>query len=111
MLCIDDFGVGMSSLHRLHATLARRLKIDRYFVEGITADAGRRTTIEMIIKLAESLQLDVVCEGVSSVEHVDFLVGHGLHKAQGFYYPKPVAKDAMRGMLEAGDVPGQMALH
>ncbi len=111
MLCIDDFGVGMSSLHRLHATLAKRLKIDRYFVEGITADAGRRTTIEMIIKLAESLQLDVVCEGVSTAEHVAFLVDHGLHKAQGFYYPQPVAKDAMRRMLEAGYVPGQTALH
>ncbi|MDP3521461.1 MAG: EAL domain-containing protein [Hydrogenophaga sp.] len=111
MLCIDDFGVGMSSLHRLHATLAKRLKIDRYFVEGITEDAGRRTTIEMIIKLAESLQLDVVCEGVSSAEHVDFLVGHGLHKAQGYYYPQPVAKDAMRGLLEVGYVRGQTPLH
>jgi EAL domain-containing protein (putative c-di-GMP-specific phosphodiesterase class I) len=111
MVCIDDFGVGMSSLHRLHATLANRVKIDRYFVEGITEDAGRRTTIEMIIKLAESLQLDVVCEGVSRAEHVDFLVGHGLHKAQGYYYPQPVAEDAMRHLLEVGYVRGQTPLH
>jgi EAL domain-containing protein (putative c-di-GMP-specific phosphodiesterase class I)/predicted ATPase/GGDEF domain-containing protein len=111
MLCIDDFGVGMSSLHRLHATLANRLKIDRCFVEGITEDAGRRRTIEMIIKLAESLQLDVVCEGVSRAEHVDFLVGHGLHKAQGYYYPQPVTAGAMRHLLEVGYVRGQTPLH
>ena len=104
ILCIDDFGVGTSSLKRLHSIIARRLKIDRDFVEGIIDKPGQRTTIEMIIRLAEALDLDVVCEGVSRIEHVEFLVNHGLVKAQGYYYSKPLELDAMIATVARGYV-------
>ena len=104
MMCIDDFGVGTSSLGRLHAVLARHLKIDRSFIEGVDRDAGRRTTVTMIIRLAESLALDVVAEGVGRPEEVQFLLSEGLRMGQGYYYARPLEAPVMDAVISTGVV-------
>lgn len=103
-LCIDDFGVGSSSLGRLHAVVAQRLKIDRSFIDGLPNHAGRRTTVQMIIRLADALKLDVVAEGVSTATEASFLLGEGLVKAQGFYYAQPLELPEMSQALQRGVV-------
>lgn len=103
-LSIDDFGVGTSSLSRLHAVLADRIKIDRSFIDGVDTHAGRRTTVQMIIKLSKALGLDIIAEGVGSPEEARFLRGAGVVKAQGFLYSRPVETDAFEHMLKLGRV-------
>lgn len=104
LMCIDDFGVGTSSLGRLHEVLARRLKIDRSFIEGVDRDVGRRTTVTMIIRLAESLALDVVAEGVGRPEEVQFLLSEGLRMGQGYYYARPLEVPVMDDVVRRGYV-------
>jgi EAL domain-containing protein (putative c-di-GMP-specific phosphodiesterase class I)/GGDEF domain-containing protein len=109
-LCIDDFGVGTSSLSRLHAILARRLKIDRCFIEGLPDHNGRRSTVEMIIRLADAMDLDVVAEGVGQAAEVKFLRAAGLIKAQGFYYAKPLELPIMDAVIRFGRIELSMNL-
>ena len=112
VLCIDDFGVGTSSLSRLHAIRARRLKVDRSFLDGMMEHADRRTTVTMIIRLAEALHFDVVCEGINDAEQVAFMVGQGVVKAQGYFYARPLEAAAMDAQALLGHVvPESQARH
>lgn len=104
-LSIDDFGVGTSSLSRLHAILADRIKIDRAFIEGLENDPGRRTTVQMIINLAQALDLDIVAEGVGSPDEAQFLRDAGLIKAQGYLYSRPIEADHFTRLLAEGYLP------
>lgn len=103
-LSIDDFGVGTSSLSRLHEILADRIKIDRSFIEGVDSNAGRSSTVQMIIKLTKALGLDIIAEGVSSPAEVRLLRRAGVVKAQGSLYSGPVETDAFEHMLKLGRI-------
>lgn len=89
--CIDDFGIGYSSLSRLHEFPIDILKIDRSFIQRI--DQGSDTnlaTIRMIISLAHSLDMEVVAEGIETPEQMAILRDLGCNFAQGYLFSRPV---------------------
>ncbi|HEY5790489.1 MAG TPA: GGDEF domain-containing phosphodiesterase, partial [Gammaproteobacteria bacterium] len=103
-LAIDDFGTGYSSLSYLKRLPADFLKIDRSFVDGVTQDDGRSIDADIvraIIALAQSLELQVIAEGIEEAGQEQFLRRHGCQLAQGFYYCKPQPEAAMLAILEA----------
>jgi len=98
-ISIDDFGTGYSSLSLLKRLPINRLKIDRSFVKDIPNDEEDVAIIKAILALAESLNLDLIAEGVETTEQIDFLVENGCINMQGHYYSQPLPADKMKKML------------
>lgn len=86
---VDDFGSGYTSLGYLKKLNANTLKIDRSFIDGITADDYDRDVARAIIALATSMSMDVVAEGVETMEQWDLLRSFGCQYLQGYYFSRP----------------------
>jgi len=87
LLAIDDFGTGYSSLSYLHRFPLDTLKIDRSFISG-AGDAGEGMEIaQTIMPMAKNLRLDVIAEGVETIEQVALLKKLQCKYAQGYYFP------------------------
>ena len=92
-VAIDDFGTGYSSMSSLHELDADTIKIDQTFVEGLTRSSTDRTIVELVMRLADSLGMKVVAEGVDTQEKLDHLVSLGCRYAQGFHLAMPMDLD------------------
>lgn len=97
---IDDFGTGYSSLSYLQKFKVDKIKIDRSFVKDIPRDDDG-TIAKIIIELAESLEMEVVAEGVETEAQNSFLIAEGCHIAQGYYYSKPLGKEEVLQKLKS----------
>ena len=100
-VAIDDFGTGYSSLSLLQRFPIHRLKIDRSFVHGVADDADARSLVRTIIAMCESMNLDIVAEGVESVHQLQTLRDMRCAKAQGYLISHPVAPESMAATVAA----------
>ncbi|MGJ7609789.1 putative bifunctional diguanylate cyclase/phosphodiesterase [Variovorax sp. GB4R4] len=93
-IVIDDFGVGYSSLASLRGEHVRQVKIDRSFILNLASSPGSRLMVDAVIRLGQSLYIEVVAEGVETGEELDALRALGSPLLQGFYFmrPAPLAK-------------------
>jgi EAL domain-containing protein (putative c-di-GMP-specific phosphodiesterase class I) len=98
-IAIDDFGMGYSSLSYLSDFPVDLLKIDRSFVLNFRREQNARI-INTIIALAKNLRLDVVAEGVETVDQYRYLSSRDCHVFQGFYFGKPVSVEELTRMLQ-----------
>jgi diguanylate cyclase (GGDEF)-like protein len=98
-LKLDDFGTGYSSLSYLRALRFDSLKIDRSFVSKVTEDAETRAIVDTIIKLAHTLDMTVVAEGIEHEEQLNELVKLGCDVGQGYYFSRPVDAIAAEQLL------------
>ena len=98
-LSIDDFGTGYSSLSYLKKLPFSTLKIDKSFTQDIQTDADDAALIKAIIAIAQSLELEVIAEGVETVEQFSFLKENHCHCFQGFYAFKPMDHEAFSAVL------------
>lgn len=87
---IDDFGSGYSSLNMLKDLDADVLKIDMGFLQETNNTVKSKTILKMIISLAKSLNMEVITEGVETIEQVNFLAEYGCDIYQGYYFAKPM---------------------
>ena len=87
---MDDFGTGYSSLQYLKFFQLNTIKIDRIFVHNIHSDPHNTFIIESIISIANRLNLDLVAEGVETMEELDQIIKMGCDLIQGFYFSKPL---------------------
>lgn len=92
-LAIDDFGTGYSSLAYLKRFPIDRLKLDRTFVQDIETDGNDAAICAASIKLARSLSLEVVAEGVENQAQFDYLKRQGCQLVQGFHFCRPLPAD------------------
>jgi diguanylate cyclase (GGDEF)-like protein/PAS domain S-box-containing protein len=92
---LDDFGTGYSSLSYLHRLPVNYLKIDRSFVGAMTQSRINAAIVETIIGLAQSLKMQVVAEGIETVEQCEQLRNWGCEFGQGYFLARPLeAKNA-----------------
>lgn len=92
-IAIDDFGTGYSSLVYLMSLPLNKLKIDRAFVTDLDKHSTNRKLVETIIKLASSLELNVLAEGVETEQERAVLEELNCLQYQGFLYSKPLLLD------------------
>lgn len=96
---IDDFGTGYSSLSYLHKMPIDVLKIDRSFVSNMTESEKHLAIVRTIVTLAKSLNLQIVAEGIETVEQLELLQHLGCQMAQGFLFSKPQPEPEARKLL------------
>jgi len=89
-LAIDDFGTGYSSLNYLKHFPIDRIKIDQSFVRDVTGSRDDAAIVETIIGMAQSLELDVIAEGVETAEQLKFLQARGCREMQGYFFARPM---------------------
>lgn len=87
---VDDFGAGYSSLNMLRNIPADVIKIDKSFLDDTLTSEKGKIVIRHTIAMAKELQLQIIAEGVETMEHVDFLKNSKCDVAQGFYFARPM---------------------
>jgi diguanylate cyclase (GGDEF)-like protein/PAS domain S-box-containing protein len=89
-LSMDDFGTGYSSLSYLHKLPINTLKIDRSFVSGMSTVAESAEIVKTIVLLAKNLNLDIVAEGIETLQQYQALRDLDCEFGQGYYFAKPL---------------------
>ncbi|MGQ0383693.1 MAG: putative bifunctional diguanylate cyclase/phosphodiesterase [Gammaproteobacteria bacterium] len=97
---IDDFGTGYSSLSYLQKLPMSVLKIDKSFVDHIAESKQGAALVRAIIGIGNALELKLVAEGVERMEQVGRLLALNCRYAQGYYFSRPLATEAMEKYLE-----------
>ena len=101
-LAIDDFGAGYSSLSYLKRFPLDTLKIDRAFIQGLPADRDDAAITTAIVRLAKSLNLITVAEGVETEAQRAFLLVEGCDRLQGFLWSRPLPATELEALLRQG---------
>lgn len=98
-LSIDDFGTGYSSLSQLQSFPINTLKIDRSFINPLDGTPNNLGLIPIIMSIAKVMNIDVVAEGIETIEQLTQLRELGCHFGQGFFFSKPLSASAITDLL------------
>jgi diguanylate cyclase (GGDEF)-like protein/PAS domain S-box-containing protein len=98
-LAIDDFGTGYSNLSYLKRFPVDKLKIDQAFVRGLTTDPQDFAITTAVIRMARSLGLRAVAEGVETEGQMRLLAAESCDEMQGFYFRRPMPAAEMAQLL------------
>lgn len=93
-LSLDDFGCGTSTLQQLRQAPFTELKIDRQFIQGVSVDSENQAIVTSCVELGRNLGLNVIGEGVDSIEDLAYLREIGCNEAQGYFIARPMLEDS-----------------
>ena len=99
-ISMDDFGTGHASLDNLRKLPLDKLKIDRSFIQDIGGDQCDEDITKVIIAIAKKLSLELVAEGVETVEQLAFLSAEDCDIIQGYYFSKPISPEKLFSYLQ-----------
>ncbi len=105
-LAIDDFGTGYSSFAYLRRFPVDTLKIDKSFVDGVATEPTAGALVDAMIRIAKTLNLETIAEGVEKVEQADRLRALHCDTAQGYLYSRPVPAEELAALLREGGTIG-----
>lgn len=100
---LDDFGTGYSSLQYLKKLPLHQIKIDQSFIRDIAHDVHDKTIVRTIIAMANTMELNVIAEGVETEEQQQILIDKGCMTFQGYYFGRPVPIDAFDAAMKSND--------
>lgn len=109
-ISIDDFGTGYSSLNYLKNFPFDIIKIDRSFVTDCSSNNEDAAIVKAIITLAHNLKMQVVAEGVETVEQYQFLSNHSCDQVQGFLFYRPMPEVDIEHVLKTHNVENLAAI-
>ncbi|HEU4374011.1 MAG TPA: EAL domain-containing protein, partial [Telluria sp.] len=96
---LDDFGTGFSSLSYLRQLPLQSIKIDQSFTFSMLQDPNAEKLTQAIVAMGLALKMLVVAEGVETEQQMDWLLAHGCHLGQGFFFSAPVASDDIHAVI------------
>jgi diguanylate cyclase (GGDEF)-like protein len=97
---LDDFGTGFSSLSYLRQLPLQSIKIDQSFTLSMLQDPNAETLTKAIVAMGVALKMKVVAEGVETEQQMDWLMEHGCHLGQGFFFSPPVSGDDIHAVIK-----------
>jgi diguanylate cyclase (GGDEF)-like protein len=109
---LDDFGTGFSSLSYLRQLPLQCLKIDQSFTRTMLQDPNAEKLTQAIVAMGNALKMTIVAEGVETREQMNWLLAHGCHIGQGYFFSPPVPAENVQQAIKrievrlAGRVPG-----
>jgi diguanylate cyclase (GGDEF)-like protein/PAS domain S-box-containing protein len=98
-IAVDDFGTGYSNLSYLKRFPINTLKLDRSFIHDLPESVDVCTIVSSVIRMAHCLHLQVVAEGVETLQQLQFLKAHDCGEGQGYYFSKPVHPNECQSLL------------
>ncbi|MEO8684415.1 MAG: EAL domain-containing protein [Devosia sp.] len=98
---IDDFGTGYASIVSLQKLRPKRLKIDKQLVDPIVAEPGQRKLLASIVDIGKSMGIEIVAEGVETMEQAALLRDLGCDILQGYAFARPMTSDQLAEFLVA----------
>ncbi|WP_368184365.1 putative bifunctional diguanylate cyclase/phosphodiesterase [Aestuariibius sp. HNIBRBA575] len=90
-IALDDFGTGFSSITQLKELPVTSIKIDKSFVDDVIKNQDDRSIISAMLALGNSMDFNLVMEGVETQQQLDLLKQMGAELVQGYYYSRPVS--------------------
>jgi diguanylate cyclase (GGDEF)-like protein/PAS domain S-box-containing protein len=100
-IALDDFGTGYASLSHLKQFPVEIVKIDRSFLRNIRKDAHNDAIVRTVVGLGRSLDLDVVAEGVETLDQEAYLIAQGCRIGQGYLYGKATPASRVSGVIKS----------
>jgi diguanylate cyclase (GGDEF)-like protein len=103
-VAIDDFGTGYSSMTYLQKLPVDVVKIDRSFMVRATDNGFDSTIVEAVVTIGRTLALDVVAEGIETMEQLAYALGKGVTQVQGFLLARPMPADQAEPIIFGGPI-------
>lgn len=97
---MDDFGTGYSSLNMLGTIPIDTIKLDKAFLQRDELTSNDKIIISSVIDMSKKLNMKSICEGVESEEQIEYLKNAGCDEQQGFYFSRPIPREAFEQMIE-----------
>jgi diguanylate cyclase (GGDEF)-like protein len=97
---LDDFGTGFSSLSYLRQLPLQCIKIDQSFTQSMLEDPNAEKLTQAIVAMGNALKMNIVAEGVETREQMNWLLAHGCHIGQGYFFSPPVPPEDVRQVIE-----------
>ncbi|MFC3581880.1 putative bifunctional diguanylate cyclase/phosphodiesterase [Sphingomonas hylomeconis] len=107
-IALDDFGTGYASLSLLKELPANRLKIDKSFVQNMEPGGSDAIIVDAIIRMGDSFKLDIIAEGVETVDQQERLIQAGCRAAQGYLYGKPMPAEQLTQLIQNWQFPQKL---
>ena len=101
-ISIDDFGTGYSSLSYLKRLPISKIKIDQSFIRDICTDPEDCAIANAVISLGHGLKMQVIAEGVETLEQLEHLRAQGCDEIQGYYFSRPLPAEAFAQLVREG---------
>lgn len=98
-ISLDDFGTGYSSFEKLKDLAVDEIKIDKHFVADVIESRTSQTLVQAAISIADEMGLQVVAEGIETLEMANWLADQGHLVGQGYLYARPLDPSAFRDLL------------
>jgi diguanylate cyclase (GGDEF)-like protein/PAS domain S-box-containing protein len=99
-IAIGNFGTGYSNLAQLNSLPIDRVKVDRAFVHDLQEDGHGQAISTFIVTMANTMNLEVVAEGVETTGQLEHFLHLGCHSVQGFLFAKPMKPDSLCAWVE-----------
>jgi sensor c-di-GMP phosphodiesterase-like protein len=110
-VAIDDVGTGHGGLSYLLKLGVDIIKIDKMFIDAIGTERYSQTIIETLVDLGRTMNMEVIAEGVESMEQVDYLRAKGVSEAQGYVFAPPLPASSYLTLVDAMERPNLSVAH